>query len=68
VLGEVWSGPEEVLARLDEYEGVEQGLFRRVSLEVGGEACWVYVAGPLLEARLSPSMQVRGGDWSARGR
>lgn len=66
VHGEVWSGPPGVLERLDEYEGVEEGLFRRVRVEVGGEPCWSYVAGPLLGPRLASAAVIEGGDWRRR--
>lgn len=67
VRGEVWSGPDEALERLDEYEGVEEGLFRRVVVEIGGEPCWAYVAGPALVPRLAASAVVEGGEWREAG-
>jgi gamma-glutamylcyclotransferase (GGCT)/AIG2-like uncharacterized protein YtfP len=53
VRGEIWRCPAERLQELDRYEGVEEGLFRRVGVRVGETACWVYVAGPRLGARLT---------------
>lgn len=63
VEGEIWRCPSEALARLDEYEGVRQGLFRRVATEAGGLACWVYVAGPKLARRLTPRRRIKSGRW-----
>lgn len=63
VEGEIWRCPPEVLARLDEYEGVSEGLFRRVATEAGGLACWVYVAGPKLARRLTPRRRIKSGRW-----
>jgi len=63
VEGEIWRCPPEVLARLDEYEAVGQGLFRRVATEAGGLACWVYVAGPKLARRLTPRRRIKSGRW-----
>lgn len=59
VPGEIWRCPVDRLAALDRYEGVEEGLFRRVGVRVEGRACWVYVAGPRLGARLRPEAVVR---------
>jgi gamma-glutamylcyclotransferase (GGCT)/AIG2-like uncharacterized protein YtfP len=64
VHGEVWRCPVEMLKQLDEYEGVEQRLFRRVAVQVGANACWTYAAGPLLARRLVPSCRVAGGRWA----
>ncbi len=60
VPGEIWRCPADLLPRLDRYEAVRAGLFRRVGARVDGMACWVYVAGPALGARLEPSARVRG--------
>jgi gamma-glutamylcyclotransferase (GGCT)/AIG2-like uncharacterized protein YtfP len=68
VQGEVWRCPVEMLARLDEYEGVERGLFRRVGVRAGGLACWTYVAGPALSRELTPARRIAGGDWLAQVR
>lgn len=38
-----------LLARLDGYEGVGQGLYRRGRVEAGGKVAWAYVAGPALD-------------------
>src|SRR5690606_22393153 len=49
VSGTVWHIPDAArLALLDEYEGVERGLYRRAAVEAAGLPCWVYVAGPAL--------------------
>lgn len=59
VEGEIWRCPAALLPRLDQYEGVADGLFRRVGLRVADIACWVYVAGPALGPRLTPDSRVR---------
>lgn len=61
VEGEIWRCPAWVLPRLDRYEGVADGLFRRVGLRVDGVACWVYVAGPALGPRLTPDSRTQSG-------
>jgi gamma-glutamylcyclotransferase (GGCT)/AIG2-like uncharacterized protein YtfP len=65
VPGEIWRCPADALRRLDEYEGVREGLFRRVAVSVpdtaepGREiACWSYVAGPALARRLTPERRI----------
>lgn len=58
VEGEIWRCPAELLPRLDQYEGVADGLFRRVGHRVADHACWVYVAGPALGPRLTPGSRV----------
>lgn len=57
--GTIWRCPASRLARLDRYEGVAEGLFRRVGARIGGLACWVYVAGPGLASRLTPGARVQ---------
>jgi gamma-glutamylcyclotransferase (GGCT)/AIG2-like uncharacterized protein YtfP len=52
--GTIWRCPVDRLPLLDAYEGVGEGLFRRVGVQVGEYACWVYVAGPGLGLRLLP--------------
>lgn len=64
VHGEVWRCPADLLRRLDEYESVGTGLFRRVGLDVGGFACWLYVAGHALAHRLTPDRRLATGDWA----
>ncbi len=68
VHGEIWRCPPELLAELDEFESVEEGLFRRVGVEVDGLACWTYVAGPALARQLTPSRRVATGIWQERNR
>ncbi len=63
VEGEVWRCPAAALERLDAYEGVAEGLFRRVGLRVGEWACWAYVAGPKLATRLVPAHRMERGRW-----
>lgn len=64
VEGEVWRCPAHVLPRLDRYEGVEEGLFRRVGLHVDDTPCWAYVAGPALGSRLTPDARIRSPRWN----
>lgn len=68
VRGEIWRCPPEILPVLDEYEGVAEGLFRRVAVRVGETACWTYVAGSALAHRLAPDRRIPSGRWSASGR
>lgn len=63
VQGEIWRCPARVLARLDAYEAVADGLFRRVAAVVDGVACWIYVAGPKLARRLTPRRRIESGRW-----
>jgi gamma-glutamylcyclotransferase (GGCT)/AIG2-like uncharacterized protein YtfP len=60
VAGEIWRCPSELLPEIDAYEGVDDGLFRRVGVKArqpaGGEvACWTYVAGPAVARKLTPA-------------
>lgn len=64
VRGEIWRCPIDLLWHLDEFEGVADGLFRRVGIEVAGLACWTYVAGHALAHRLTGDRRIAGGDWS----
>ena len=66
VRGEIWRCPSPLLARLDEYEGVDRGLFRRVARMVDEFACWIYVAGPSLARQLTPDRRLSHGDWQPR--
>jgi gamma-glutamylcyclotransferase (GGCT)/AIG2-like uncharacterized protein YtfP len=68
VHGEIWNCAPEILRELDAYEGVEDGLFRRVGVRVGDHACWTYVAGPRLARALTPDRRIPSGDWSPRPR
>lgn len=61
--GEIWRCPADALERLDRYESVDQGLFRRVGLDVDGEGCWCYVAGGRLAPRLDPALRIPDGRW-----
>jgi gamma-glutamylaminecyclotransferase len=70
VRGEVWRCPAPLLLQLDRYEGVEEGLFRRVAVEpalADGAAvpAWIYAAGPALSRKLRQDARVPGGDWRA---
>jgi len=64
VHGEVWRCPSDLLWRLDEYESVGTGLFRRIGIQVGEHACWTYVAGPALSHRLTTERRLYTGDWA----
>lgn len=63
VAGELWRCPPETLPALDRYEGVAEGVFRRVGTRVGERACWAYVAGPKLARRLVPDRRLKSGSW-----
>src|SRR5690606_30875491 len=71
VHGEIWHCPADLLARLDEYEGVSSGLFRRVGIEASaGDApvpAWIYAAGPALSRHLTPENRLSHGSWSSPG-
>ena len=63
VQGEVWRCPAGLLPQLDEYEGVTDGLFRRIGVEVeiadgGMLGCWTYVAGPRLSRKLTSARRI----------
>lgn len=63
VQGEVWRCPASRLSKLDGYEGVDEGLFRRIGIRVGERSCWTYVAGPALGRQLTPERRIASGDW-----
>lgn len=64
VHGEVWRCPTGALAAIDAYEGVDEGLFERVRVDIGSEGlAWTYVAGPLLITRLGAHNLVPSGRW-----
>lgn len=66
VHGELWRCPVERIHRLDEYEAVADGLFRRVGVEVEGIGSWTWVAGPKLAHRLEPERIITSGSWRGR--
>jgi gamma-glutamylcyclotransferase (GGCT)/AIG2-like uncharacterized protein YtfP len=66
IAGAVWKCPNRVLQRLDSYEGVERGVFRRIGILVDGLGCWTYVAGPALAPELLPARRLASGDWLQR--
>lgn len=66
VPGDIWRCPADLLKRLDAYERVDDGLFRRVGLLAADIPCWTYVAGPALASRLTPDRLMPHGDWLAR--
>lgn len=59
VSGEIWRCPVPLLWRLDEFEGVGVGLFRRVALSIDGIPCWTYVGGPRLSRQLTPERRLQ---------
>lgn len=56
--GEIWRCPNDMLDALDEFEGVQHGLFRRVGVTVGDIGCWTYVAGPRLTRKLTSESRI----------
>lgn len=58
VSGEVWRCPVEVLTDLDRDERVVTRRLRRVGVQVGEYACWVYVVGPKLARLLVPGRRL----------
>jgi gamma-glutamylcyclotransferase (GGCT)/AIG2-like uncharacterized protein YtfP len=67
VRGEVWRCPASKLLQLDAYEAVEEGLFRRIGVEIemddgSVQGCWAYVAGPRLSQKLVPARRI--ASWS----
>lgn len=66
IRGEIWRCPTSLLPRLDDFEGVSRGLFRRVGVQVGDVGCWTYVAGPALAPELTPARRIGSGDWLLR--
>ncbi len=66
ISGEIWRCPAHALPDLDRYEGVAEGLFRRVGVEVDGRGCWTYVAGPGLGPGLVPDRRIQSGRWEGR--
>jgi len=69
--GEVWKCPVDLLPRIDAYESVDSGLFRRIGITVmmadGSEqGCWTYVAGPKITRKLVPAARV--DRWPATAR
>jgi gamma-glutamylcyclotransferase (GGCT)/AIG2-like uncharacterized protein YtfP len=70
VEGEIWRCPPELLERLDAYEGIANGLFRRVGVEAemngAPVACWTYAAGPAIARKLLPERRLTGMSWPGR--
>lgn len=68
VVGNVMEVSGAELKKLDEYENVKSGLYKRVKLPVHricspvSEDMWVYVAGPALARPI-----ITSGDWFQRG-
>ncbi len=66
--GTVWRCPVTLLGRLDEYEAVDDGLFRRAATAVkmddaSEQPCWIYLAGPRLARLLTPDARMADGVW-----
>lgn len=62
VCGELWRVPEDVLARLDEYEGEEYDRVERlIETESGPVRAWVYLFLPSAEGK----EPIASGDWLA---
>lgn len=67
VIGNVLEVDDASIKRLDKYENVKSGLYKRVKLPVSRigsnerEDMWVYVAGPALERPI-----IISGDWLNR--
>jgi gamma-glutamylcyclotransferase (GGCT)/AIG2-like uncharacterized protein YtfP len=65
VHGEVWRCPASLLAKLDRYEGVGKGMFRRVGIEIDGYPCWTYAVGPGLGRKINSENRIESGRWTA---
>src|SRR5687768_8130084 len=69
VAGEIWKCPPDLLFKLDEFEGLASGLFRRIGVSAetrnGPLPCWTYVAGPGLAQKLTPSRRI--ASWTQKG-
>ncbi|HUF13210.1 MAG TPA: gamma-glutamylcyclotransferase [Longimicrobiales bacterium] len=61
VAGEVRRVSPDALDTLDTSAGVQEGLYRRVGVQVGSTPCWTWVAGPALAPLLVPERRVRQG-------
>jgi gamma-glutamylcyclotransferase (GGCT)/AIG2-like uncharacterized protein YtfP len=63
VTGEVWSVNDEALARLDAFEGVPEGLYRRVAIQllepVGAESVQTY----LYNREIAGRVEIASGTW-----
>ena len=57
--GEVRRVSPDALDTLDRQAGVQEGLYRRVGVQVGSTPCWTWVAGPALAPLLVPERRVR---------
>lgn len=62
--GEIWRCPVSLLHELDAYEGVDEGLFRRVGVHAKRDdegddvPVWTYAAGPTLSQKLTPERRI----------
>ena len=68
VKGEIWAIPPEALLVLDIYEGVHEGIYERLRLQVetpqGQTEAWVYRATPQAMEDLKDKLRrVSGNDW-----
>ena len=68
VQGNIIEVDDEGLTKLDKYEGVDRGMYKRIKVRafmgshLDSEEVWVYVAGPALAYPL-----IESGDWLNRG-
>ncbi len=68
VKGEIWAIPPEALLVLDIYEGIHEGIYERLRLQVETPQCqteaWVYRATPQAMEDLKDKLKrVSGNDW-----
>lgn len=61
IRGEIRRVKAADLDRLDARARVRDGIYRRVGVTIGENACWTWVAGPALAPRLAPELRVRPG-------
>jgi gamma-glutamylcyclotransferase (GGCT)/AIG2-like uncharacterized protein YtfP len=62
VRGEIYElAGEADFGALDEYEGIEEGLYLRERIETSAGAAWIYVAG--LALAVERGILIESGDW-----
>ena len=64
VTGELWSVDDDALARLDCFEGVHEGLYRRIAVPLATPVGDVMQADAYLYARDTVGLPVIGSVWS----
>ncbi len=69
IYGELYelSDPRTMLDQLDSLEGVQDALFERCEIEVGGSAVYSYAAGESLGEYLVHHNVIKEGDWRKVG-